>query len=244
MKRSVLIISLLAFSYQSAHAQWWSSDKEINGNGNYTSETRSISDYEEVNLKGSIDVVLIAGNEGNLKVEAESNLLEYIETEVRDGILEISVEEDISLDPSRGKKIVVTVPFETLEGVALTGSGDIIGSDEIRAENFAVRITGSGDIRLMLDAKTVQGKLVGSGDLGLEGKATELEFLVTGSGDIDASRLKASRAVATVSGSGDIAVHATEALKSRIAGSGDITYSGNPQKQDFKTSGSGTISGE
>ncbi|HET8854507.1 MAG TPA: head GIN domain-containing protein, partial [Salinimicrobium sp.] len=182
MKRSLLTLSILALSLQTANAQWWSSDKEIEGNGNYTTETRSVSDYDEVNLKGSIDVVLVAGNEGNLKVEAESNLLEYIVTEVEDGILKISVEEDINLDPSGNKEIVVTVPFESLKAVALTGSGDINASDEIRAENFAVQITGSGDINLMLDAGTVQGKVVGSGDLGLEGKATELEFLITGSG--------------------------------------------------------------
>lgn len=242
MKKSIFILSLLAFSFQ-ANAQWWNNSKKIEGNGNYTSETRTVADYDEVNLQGSIDVVLVAGNEGNLKIEAESNLQEYIVTEVEGGTLKISVEEDINLDPSKDYDIVVTVPFESLEGVSLTGSGDINSSDEIKAGNFSVQITGSGDVNLKLSADSVQGKVVGSGDLDLEGAATELEFLVTGSGDIDASGLKANRVQATVSGSGDIAVHATEALKSRVSGSGDITYSGNPQQQDFKTSGSGSISG-
>lgn len=243
MKKSILTLTLLAFSFQAANAQWWNSNKKIEGNGNYSSETRTVSDYDQVNLQGSIDVVLIAGTEGNLKIEAESNLLEYIVTEVQGNTLKISVEEGVNLEPSRNQEILITVPFESLEGVSLTGSGDINSSDEIRADNFAVQVTGSGDVNLVLNAETVEGKVVGSGDLELKGSATELEFMVSGSGDIEASGLKASRAMATVSGSGDIAVHATEALRSRVAGSGDIIYSGNPQKQDFKTSGSGSISG-
>ena len=47
---------------------------------------------------------------------------------------------------------------------------------------------------------------------------------------------------AVVSGSGDIQVTASQSLKARVSGSGDISYRGNPEKQDFKTSGSGDIS--
>ena len=243
MKKSVLILSLLAFSFQSANAQWWSGNKKIEGNGNYTTEERSVSEYDQVALQGSMDVELVAGTEGKLKVEAESNLHEYIITEVSNGKLKISVEDGVNLDPSRNYEIKITVPFKDLEGVSLTGSGDIYSKELIRAESFKASVTGSGDIQLKVEAGSVEGKLVGSGDLNLHGTAGEFECLVTGSGDLDASNLKAERVVATVSGSGDIQVYASESLKSRVSGSGDISYSGSPKKQDFKTSGSGSISG-
>lgn len=244
MKKLILILSLLVFSFQNANAQWWSSNNKIEGNGNPTSETRKVSDYDEVHLQGFMDVNLVAGPEGNLKIEAESNLLEYIVTEVKGGKLSISIKKGYDLRPSRNEEILITVPFETLTQVSLTGSGDITSSDEIKADTFEVHVTGSGDVSLHLNAGSVQGKVVGSGDLDLQGKARDLEFVVTGSGDIEASRLQAARATATVSGSGGIEVHATEALKSRVSGSGDIRYIGNPQQQDFKTTGSGSISGK
>lgn len=242
MKKSVLVLSLLALSFTSANAQWWSS-KKIEGNGNYTKESRSVSDYDQVALQGFMDVELVAGAEGKLTVEAESNLQEFIITEVSNGKLKISVEEGVNLDPSRNYEIRITVPFEDLDGVSLTGSGDIYSSDRIKAERFEASVTGSGDIDLQLEAGSVEAKVVGSGDLNLKGSTGDLECVVTGSGDLDASGLKAERASATVSGSGGIQVYASEALKSRVAGSGDIEYSGNPKKQDFRTSGSGSISG-
>ena len=243
MKKSILLLSLLCFGINSANAQWWSSNKKIEGNGDYAKVNRSVSDYDQVALLGNMDVELVAGTEGKLIVEAESNLQQYIVTEVDNGKLKISVEEGVNLDPSRDYEIKITVPFKELGGVSLTGSGDIYSSNRIKSENFSARITGSGDIQLQLEADTVEGKLVGSGDLNLQGSASEFECLVTGSGDLDASGLKAKRVSATVSGSGDIQVYASESLKSRVSGSGDISYTGNPQKQDFKTSGSGSISG-
>ena len=45
-----------------------------------------------------------------------------------------------------------------------------------------------------------------------------------------------------VAGSGDIEVVSNKSLYARVSGSGDIEYKGNPDKEDTKVSGSGTIS--
>jgi hypothetical protein len=45
-----------------------------------------------------------------------------------------------------------------------------------------------------------------------------------------------------VSGSGDADVYASNSLKARVNGSGDIDYSGNPNTSDTKVLGSGSIS--
>lgn len=235
-------VLLVVLSFQTTSAQWWSSSNKVKGNGDYTTETRRVSEYDQISLQGSMDVKLIAGKEGQLSVQAESNFMEHLVTEVRGGELKISVEQGVDLDPSRNMGIIITVPFESLDKVSLTGSGDITSSDRIEAREFGVQVTGSGDISLSVNAGQVQGQITGSGDIELSGEAQEFECKVTGSGDFDASRLKAQRVTASVSGSGDIDVFASQELKTRITGSGDISYSGNPKKQDFKTSGSGTVS--
>lgn len=239
--KNLLTLFLVIFSFQTTNAQWWS-NKRVSGNGDYITETRRVSEYDQVSLQGSMDVKLIAGKEGELSVEAESNLMEYILTEVNGGNLKISVEKGVNISPSKRMGITITVPFETLEEVSLTGSGDITTSARIKASAFQVQLTGSGDISLDLDAEKVRGRITGSGDIELVGETEEFECSVTGSGDFDASKLKAERVSASVSGSGDIEVYASQELKTRITGSGDINYSGSPKKQDFKTSGSGSVS--
>lgn len=242
MKKTFLAIAVLILPFQSAEAQWWKGGKEIKGNGKMTTQTRNVSNYDLVALLGSMNVELISGSEGKIKVEAEENLQEYILTTVEDGKLEISVEKGHSLSPSRNHRIKVTVPFETLDAITLTGSGDIYSKDEIRAENFKVQMTGSGDISLPLTAKNVKAGITGSGDISLRGSARDFDCKVTGSGDISAFDFKSERVNATVTGSGDIQVYASEEIRATVPGSGDIEYKGNPKKENFKTMGSGVIS--
>ncbi len=116
MKRSILILALLALGIQTANAQWWSGSKKIKGNGNEKTETRKVSTYDQVELEGSMNVKLVAGTEGVLEVQAEENLLEYILTEVSGDELKISTKKGYNLDPSGNHEIVVTVPFEDLNG--------------------------------------------------------------------------------------------------------------------------------
>lgn len=240
MKKLILSLTLLAFTAQTTQAQW--SNRKVEGNGKMTTQSRTVPDYDEVSLEGFMDVELVSGTEGALKVEAEENLHEYIVTEVNDGQLEISVKRGINLELSDNATIKVIVPFKDLEQVSLTGSGDIYSSEVIKTENFTTSLTGSGDIKLPLMVKNAKATVTGSGDIELTGSATDFACKVTGSGDINAFDLKCEHVLATVVGSGDIKVYATEALQANIPGAGDIQYRGNPKKEDFKTIGVGTIS--
>lgn len=236
---ATLFIGLLCIT--TTQAQWWQGTKKVDGNGKMVTNTRSVSDYNSVALTGSMDVILVKGREGNLKVEAEENLQQHIITEVNGGSLKISVEKGYSLNPSRNHDITITVPFTDIEGVSLTGSGDIRSSDVVKAENFRINITGSGNVRLPLEARNTSASITGSGDLDLSGSSVDFDCKVTGSGDISAFDFRCKNVSAMVTGSGDIQVHASESLKASTPGSGDIEYRGNPKKEDFRTMGSGSI---
>ena len=138
--KKVITICLILVSAIQAQAQWWG--KGVKGNGNITTITRSVGTYDEVNVGGSFDVELVAGTEGTITIEGESNLLEYIVTEVRGNALKIKVENNKNIRSS--KKIKITVPFQDLNEVTLAGSGDVVAKDVIKATNFKTSVAGSG----------------------------------------------------------------------------------------------------
>jgi len=236
-----LITLALAFcAVATTNAQW---GKRINGDGNIVTIERSVGDYDEVALAGWFDVDLVSGKEGELTLEGESNLLEHIKTEVKNGTLLIKVEKGVNLKPSSwGKGIRITVPVESISSVSLSGSGDIVGKTTLAANDFSTRISGSGDVSLTVNAKSVNAALSGSGDINLSGKTTDLDIQVSGSGDVKAYELEADFVTVAVSGSADVRVTANESIQARVSGSGDISYRGNPKKIDSKSSGSGDIS--
>lgn len=241
MKKLFLTLIAITCSLNLSYGQWWGQQK-VRGNGDYTTQTRNVNPYDEISVTGSFEVTLVSGAEGTLKIQGESNLLEHLLTEVKGKELKISVERGYQLVESRRMPITIEVPVEHIDALTLTGSGDIIGKDQLQADDFEVKLTGSGDIELDLKAQRIKGKVTGSGDVVLRGSTVDLDCEVTGSGDFQATNLKAQQVTATVSGSGDIEIHASEALQARVQGSGDISYKGNPKKQNFKTFGSGSIS--
>lgn len=241
MKRSILVLTAAIVSFTSMNAQFWKNET-LKGNGEMTTENRSTADYDHIFLLGHMDVELIAGTEGNIKVEAESNLLEHIITEVKNGTLKISPRERINLEPSRNHSIKIIVPFTELNEVKVTGSGDLWNKDVIKGHYFRTSLTGSGDIKLHLEVENLEGQITGSGDTNLRGTAEKFECKVTGSGNFNAFDLKSRDVKATIMGSGDIFVNASGSLEAKVMGSGDIKYRGNPEREDFKAMGSGSIS--
>ena len=231
------IVGLLSLS---GNAQW---GKTIKGNGNTVTIQRSTGEYDGVSLSGWFDVDLVSGNEGEITLKGEENLLEYIITEVKDGKLVIKTEKGINLKTSGwNSEIRITVPIESINSVSMAGSGDIVGKTKIKTDNFSTAMSGSGDITLDLDTTSISASMSGSGDITLSGSTVDFEATISGSGDIEAYDLDAENVNATVSGSADIQVTATKSIKARVSGSGDISYKGNPEKVDTKTSGSGDIS--
>ncbi len=239
MKKSVLLIATLLMATIS-HAQWWG--KKVKGNGKMTTETRTTGDYDKISCAGSFDYILVSGEEGKIKIEGEENLLEYIVTEVKGDKLVIKTENGVSLRTSWNKTIKVTVPFRDIRAVSLAGSGDLWTEDTIKTDSFDVSLAGSGDVIVDVEANSVEGSIAGSGDLTVKGSTNDLEAKVAGSGDFHGFGLQANHTVVSVAGSGDAEVVSNKTLKARVSGSGDIEYKGNPDKEDTKVSGSGSIS--
>lgn len=237
MLKIALSAAVILLGTQTASAQW--GNKKVVGNGNVTTKTVNTSDYDGVNVVGSMDVHLEKGSEGNISVTTDDNLHEYIIIEIKGDDLVIKTKKNVYLKTKKG--IHVTVPFDDISKVSLTGSGDVDTKDAIDTQNLDVSLTGSGDIVLAVNTGLTKADITGSGDMNLSGKTVNLEVGVTGSGDFSGFDLQADDTDAYVSGSGDVRVVANKSLKARVSGSGDIVYKGNPEKSDTKTSGSGDI---
>jgi len=235
--RSVLIIACLFF-VSTSYSQW---GKSIKGNGKMTTITRTTADYDGVECAGSFDYILVEGTEGNITIEGEENLLEYIVTEMEHGALVVKVKNNVNLKTSMNKGIKITIPFKEIEKVSLAGSGDLWNEDLLTSDDLDISLTGSGDIVLNIKATKTKASVTGSGDVTLKGSTNTLEASVTGSGDFHGSDLESNDTDVSVTGSGDAKVVCYGNLKARVSGSGDINYKGNPITEDTKVAGSGSI---
>lgn len=235
MRKQSLLTAVIILIAMSSCAQ------RITGNGNTRTITRSTAEYEAIKCTGFMDFELIKGPEGRIEIQGEENLLEYIVTEVIDGQLVVKVKDQVSLNTGLRKGIKITIPFQDVNRISLTGSGDLWTRDMVSADVLEVLLSGSGDARIQVKTQDLKSKLSGSGDLTLRGSTINLEAGLTGSGDIDASELSSDNTNISVTGSGDASVVSHKALRAQVTGSGDIQYAGNPSSHHTKVTGSGSI---
>ncbi len=213
----------------------------MSGNGNIIKETRTVSkNFNEIESAGAFDVFIKnSPQDGKVILEGESNVLENIEVEVQVNTLVIKHKKGFNFKSH--KKVNVYVNAQNLSGIGLSGSGNVVAEGIQKAENFKIGLSGSGSIKVGIDAQNTKAAISGSGDIKLSGKTNNFDVGISGSGDVEAFDLKSDNVKIGVSGSGNIEVYADKKIEAKTAGSGDILYKGNADVIDAKMSGSGKI---
>lgn len=236
MKKLLAII--LAFISLNSFSQKW---QTIKGNGETKKETREVSSFTAINAQGSMEIKIDYGNSGTISVEADENLLPYIETTVEDGRLSIKPKKNVNLNSRSG--IVVYVSMTQIKSLKLSGSGNISGSGAFTNDTTTdFSVSGSGNLSLDFDTfKELDLSVSGSGNIKLKGASSMISAKISGSGNIDCSNTSSHDVVAKVSGSGNIKVDANNSIDAQINGSGNVFYKGDAQKINRKMSGSGKV---
>lgn len=208
-------------------------------------EERHLAAFSELSLRISATVHLEQGPEQNVELVGASSSLGKIITEIKGNKLIIRTKSSkkwFSSGIDLGKvEIYITMP--DIDGIFVSGSGDIISEGKIDSRLINLAISGSGDIQLEeLECNRVSADISGSGHIVLQkGNAEEnLEIRISGSGKVKASGFKAEDVSVKVSGSGNSYVYANKSLKVRVAGSGDVYYTG-PARVDSSVAGSGKV---
>lgn len=234
MKALILTFTSLLFLTSSC------AQDRVKGNGNVTKETRNIGKFNEIETGGNYDVYISdAPQDGKLIIEGESNVISSIETEVNGNKLTIKKKKGINFSSTKSVKIYINA--KNLKSIGVSGSGSLVAEGTQNVDNFSAGLSGSGSMKVKINAQSTSIGVSGSGGLEISGKTTKADIGISGSADVNASNLETEDVNIGISGSGDSKVWAKRSLTGSVSGSGEIHYKGNPTRLDVKSSGSGDI---
>lgn len=191
----------------------------VKGNGDMVTRTRDLSQFDRVIVNGNYFVMITAGKAQSVQVNADSNLLPYILSTVKNGVLSIMTKKGYVLKSQQ--PLTIKISTSNLQSI------DVSSDARVNVAN--------------LNEKAFSLKASGDSNVTLTGKAMSFVADVSGSGHINANGLMSQDVVTNVSGSGKIQVNASKALTARISGSGDVIYSGKPETIKQSASGTGRI---
>jgi hypothetical protein len=207
-------------------------------------QTRKVDPFTSISLRISANVHLKQGERQELKIEAKESTLEEILTEVKGGELIIRFHnKDYFWNSFQPGEITIYLTTPEINGLAVSGSGNITADQEIKTDKLDLALSGSGNIKLNdLVADQVKSSISGSGNINLAGNTPAKDFSATisGSGNVKAINYSADDVTVHVSGSGNVSIGANKNLNVRVSGSGNVNYKGDPMI-DSAISGSGKV---
>jgi hypothetical protein len=208
----------------------------VDGNGAWETRVLNMETFSGIKVDLPVDVYITQGDDFSVEVEGKEDILDELDLDVNNDVWKI--ETDKCVRDVGNMKVYITMP--TIKFLSIPGSGKIVGENEFIVDDIELKISGSGDIDIALDADDIEASIPGSGEIWMEGSADHLDFKISGSGDLNGFNLICEDVDVRISGSGDARVHVLDNLYVNITGSGDVYYKGNPSI-DSTISGSGDL---
>ena len=255
----VLVVAILAFSILACQLGEIGLGQMVRGSGDVVEETRPVSGVSGVELATLGHLFIEVGDTESLRIEAEDNLMEHLETEVQGGRLRIGTRGNVNLLPTEPVNYYLTVTG--LEAIAISSSGNIQAPD-LEADRFSVTISSSGNLDMgdittdrltvgisssgnvmigILNAEALEVNITSSGNLDIAGgQVAEQNVSISSSGNYRAEDLESTEADVRLSSSGSATIWVSDSLRAVLSSSGDLRYRGNPTVE-ANTSSSGDV---
>lgn len=232
-----LIITLCAATVLLASCEFVTG-KRVKGNGNVQTVERSETGFTGVYSATNFDTYVGIGPYA-VKVEAEENIIPYIETFVDNGTLKIETKDGFWLKPRRSVKIFVTAP--RLSKIHSGGNGNVFSTTKITdSSRIDLHVGGNANMKVEVDAPAIDADLGGNGGIEIKGLTREFKCKTAGNGNIEAFDLQSESAKVEIYGNGNADVFASMKLDVTIGGNGNVRYKGNAQPSTHIT-GNGNI---
>ena len=213
--------------------------------GDVIREDRAVSGFDSIVIEYPADVTITQASSESLSIQAQSDILPEIRTEVRSGVLYISPPSGlIGLHRPRSEPVRIDVTVADLAYVGFSSAGRVNIRD-FNLDNLSVSASGAGEVDIVnLTAQRLDCDMSGAGSLKVGGPSAvgALKVTISGVGSFDGEDLQSGTADVNISGAGSATVWVTRQLTAQISGLGSVRYYGTPNVSK-EVSGLGDVQG-
>lgn len=225
-------------------------------------QIRNVGKFTGVSVSSGIKVNFTQGNNQSVVVETEANMLQYVSTEVENGILVITVKNKEKKNLNFNK-LLVTVEAPRLSSVKVSSGSLLTTLNTINEADFTAEISSGANLNADLNIKNKTSVDISSGSsMRMDVNTRDFEFegssgsMATVNGIADNTSIKVSSAaacnaqnlvsknvIAQASSGANIKIHATDTLVSSASSGASIRYKGNPKMSgsDKESRSGGTV---
>ena len=206
--------------------------------------TRSLKTFHAIDISKGTEALLVQSDVNKIDIEATGVDLKKIKTEVKNGILKVSVDTDWwRLNWNSQRKIKVKVYHtEKISGIDCSGGSRISADHNLSAQQLNIDATGGSSIHLSIDSEATMIDMSGGAILTLEGQSNKLEIDASGGAILTGVKLITQDAAVDAGGGAIVKVTVNKALSVEARGGAQVLYRGNPTDTDIDKSAGAIVS--
>jgi len=211
---------------------------KVEGNGNVLLEERIVSGIiNEVIASNGLEVELHEKNQQQVHVEADDNLHEFIETELKNGKLYVRATKNIVY--AKSKKVIVA--FSSLNAIEASSGANVNTLSPILADNLFLKSSSGGSLEINAMSKELTVQASSGSSIKISGQARSFDVKASSGSRIEAKDLVALQVNAKASSGADVTLYIENSLEAEVSSGGDIKYYGEPKIVNKNNSSSGSV---
>jgi len=208
------------------------------GSGNIVTEKRSTESFMGIHADGPVHVEIRRGAP-SVTVEADDNIITYIETKVSGGTLDVRLR-DINSLRNATVNVYVTVP--ELRSLNSSAAAEIISKDTISSpDHINLKASSSGKITLIADVPAVTTDASSGGNIYISGRTRDVTADASSGASVHASGLKAEYATADASSGANVRIFGSITIMATASSGGNVKYTGGAANVKKNESSGGSV---
>ena len=212
--------------------------RQIRGSGNIVTETRTTGDFTGISAGGAYEIEIKNGPVTEVKVEADDNIIKYIETRVSGNTLHIKTKDGVNFNDGHFKVYITAPEIRKINGY---GAANIDFKSILKNEDkITLEASGAASIDGEVDAPEITLEASGAANIKLSGRTRNYKAEASGTADLKTGELMSETTKVHASGAATAHVYSSVSLNADADGAASIYYSGAGSTV-VKTSGAANI---
>ncbi|TDD97282.1 head GIN domain-containing protein [Flavobacterium cellulosilyticum] len=235
-----IIATLIALLFASCNF-FVNSNSRIKGNGNITTENRSVSQYfKSIEVKNGIKVIVEQSDNKSITVETDENLQKNIITKVENGVL--IIESDKSYNSEETPVVRVELPI--IKGLAASSGSEITSKGTLITDDINVKSSSGSAISIKVEADAITVESSSGSTIEVNGKALKLETSASSGSEINTKTLLTNEVISKTSSGSSTSVYPIVKLEAKASSGSSINYYTTPKILTKEESSGGSINQE
>lgn len=206
-------------------------------------EVRRVESFDGVEVSGAVSLYLSQGNTTAVAVSAgEEKYNNKIKTEVKNGILHISVEGGVWNGFNwTNRKLRAYVTVANISSVGVSGASYVSISGTLKSDNFRLDISGASEVKGIINVIRMNLDISGASVAKLAGTVNEGTIDASGASKVNSYDLVLDKCKVSSSGAAGVRVTINGELNADATGGSTIYYKGAGVARALNTSGGASI---